>query len=135
MARALSIDLRQRALAMYDDGLGTIEVARRLKVSPAWARRQKQRRREGRPIEPGTGSGRRPLLDDAARVTLYRWVGERPDATIAELRERCRAELGIAISVGATWNALRAGRFTLKKSRNTPPSNSARTSRPHATRS
>jgi transposase len=45
------------------------------------------------------------------------WVDERPDATLAELRARARAELGVAVSVGCVWATLRRMRLTLKKSR------------------
>lgn len=132
---ALSIDVRTRALAFYDAGLSTKQVAERLAVSPAWARRMKQRRREGKPLAPGTTTGRRPRLDADARATLSAWVDERPDATLEELRVRCRGELGLAVSSGTIWNALRAGRLTYKKSRSSPPSSAGPTSRPRATRS
>ncbi len=126
---ALSIDLRKRALALYDEGHKTTQIARQLRVSPAWARRQKQRRREGKPLEPGVTSGRKPRLDAASRATLLAWVEARPDATLAELRVRCRDELDLTLSIGTLWNALRAERLTLKKSRSMPPSNSGPMSR------
>ena len=113
----MSIDLRKRALALYDAGHKTAEVVRRLSVSPAWARRQKQRRREGRPIAAGVGTGRRPLLDKRARDVLCGWVRARPDATLQELRRRLADELGLTVSIGTVWNALAAEAFTLKKSR------------------
>lgn len=102
---------------MYDAGHRTAEVVRRLAVSPAWARRQKQRRREGRPLTPGKSPGRRPRLDADARFGLAAWVREKPDSTLDELRRRLRDELGLAVSVGTVWNVLRQDAFTLKKSR------------------
>jgi transposase len=105
--------LRQRVLALYDEGSKTKQIALRLKVSPAWCRRVKQRRHE----PPRKYAGRKPKLDAAARVMLAAWIEQRPDATLAELQNRIKAELGIAISSGALWNTLKAMTFTFKKSR------------------
>ncbi len=105
--------LRQRVLALYDEGSKTKQIAERLKVSPAYCRRVKQRRHE----PPRQNRGRKPKLDAAARLTLSAWVEQQPDATLAELQERIGRELGIAICSGALWNTLRAMKFTFKKSR------------------
>jgi transposase len=103
--------LRQRVLALYDEGSKTKQIAERLKVSPAWCRRVKQRRHE----PPRVNRGRRPKLDAAARTTLAGWIDQQPDATLEQLRQRIQVELGIAISSGALWNTLKAMKFTFKK--------------------
>lgn len=115
---AYSVDLKRRVLSFYDRGLATVEVARRLDVSPSWCRRVKQRRDE----PPRTVGGSRPKLDAAARERLGRFVDERPDATLEELRARVREEIGVLVSVGCLWNTLRRMRLSYKKSRSSPPS-------------
>jgi transposase len=45
MGAPYSQDLRDRVLAAYDAGKRTGEIAESFQVSPAWARRVKQRRR------------------------------------------------------------------------------------------
>jgi transposase len=114
---AHSMDLRQRVLAAYDEGMQTCEVAKRLSVSRSWARRIKQWRSEGRPIAPKPVGGSKPKLDAAAREKLARFVDEQPDATLAELQRRIAEELNIDVSIGALWNTLRVLRLSLKKSR------------------
>ena len=104
--------LRQRVLALYDEGSKTKQIAERLKVSPSWCRRVKQRRHE----PPRKPTGRKPKLDEAARATLAGWIKQQPDATLAELQQRIQRELEITISTGALWNTLRKMKFTLKKS-------------------
>lgn len=108
---AYSMDLRDRVLALYDEGVKTKQVAKQLRISPAWARRVKQRR--DRP--PRKVGGSVPKLDQAARARLAAWVDQRPDATPEELRRRVKDELGIGVSIGCLWNTLRALKLTFKK--------------------
>lgn len=117
MGAAYSTDLRERALALYDEGHKTQTVAERLKVSRSWARRTKQKRNAGEPIAPRPCGGSKPRLDEAARRELERFVEERPDATLETLRKRIAQELKVSISVGALWDTLHAMKLTLKKSR------------------
>jgi transposase len=110
---AYSQDLRQRVLAFYDQGVPTIEVARRLSVSASWCRRVKQRRDQPRRVVGGS----RPRLDEAARAALGRWIDQKPDATLEELRWRIRTQLGLVVSIGCLWNTLRRMKLSYKKSR------------------
>lgn len=124
--RAYSVDLRQRILADCDRGDGTRAVARRFRVSESWVRRLKQRRRETGEIAP------RPVgQPKGGRVTRYAEAlralnVQRPDATLAELREA----LGNSVSVTTIWRALQDLRLSFKKKRLTPPSRTVPTLRP-----
>ena len=71
---AYSMDLRERVLSLYDEGLKTKQVAKRLKVCPAWARRIKQWRNEGKSIAPRPAGGSKPKLDEQARGELSRFA-------------------------------------------------------------
>ena|SRR5579863_5249715 len=105
--------LKDRVLALYDEGKQTKEIAQRLKVSPAWCRRVKQRR-----VDPSLKIGGGHFkLDAAGRAALAHWVKEQPDATLEELQRRCLDKLNIRISIGALWNTLRRMKLSLKKSR------------------
>jgi transposase len=126
---AYSLDLRKRVLAACDAGQSTKKVAEQFDVSPAWVRRLKQRRREDGSIEPRPIPGAKPKLDQAARDWLLERVRRQPDATLEELRHQLKTELGIGISIGALWMALRKRKFSFKKSRSTPPNSSGPTSR------
>jgi transposase len=110
---AYSNDLRQRVLMLYDEGKKTKPISQQLRVSPAWARRVKQRRNQ----PPRKIGGSKPKLDDAARATLLCWIESKPDLTLEELRVRIRKDLGITVSVGCLWNTLRAMKLSFKKSR------------------
>lgn len=116
MAAPYSDDLRTRVLMAYDRGMQTKEVSAAFSVSPAWARRCKQRRHEtGQTTHRPMGGKRFEKID---RDALARLVAQQPDATLEELRSR----LGVACAISAIWSALRSLRISYKKSRSTPRS-------------
>ena len=121
------MDLRERALALSDEGLKTAQVAKRLKVSTTFVRDLKRKRRKGESLEARRPSGRKFKLDVDARVVLARKVALTPDATLEELREWIARDLKISISLGALWNTLRDIKLTLKKSRSMPANSRGRT--------
>jgi transposase len=124
MGAAYSQDLRDRVIRAYQRGMATAEIARVFDVSPAWARRVKQRLRESGETAPRkVGS---PGVRKIDRERLAQLVSEQPDATLKELRER----LGIQCAESAICTALKKLGLSFKKRRSTRPSRIARTSRP-----
>jgi transposase len=106
------MDLRERALADCDAGVGTRAVARKYTVSESWVRRLKQRRREDGSIEPRTATpGPKPTLAPHAE-RLRELARGRPDLSAAEYGER----LGVGVAAVTVWRALRRLGLTFKKS-------------------
>lgn len=122
MAAPYAQDLRDRVLAAYDRGTQTKEIAKTFAVSPAWARRVKQVRREAGRTSPLPMGGVRVLKVDLQQLGTL--VAEQPDATIAELHRRLGVERCSASAVGM---ALQRLGLTLKKRRCMPASRTART--------
>jgi len=103
-------------MAAYDAGRQTREIAKTFNVSPAWARRLKQHKRERGDIIPRSGGGgQTPKVDP---LQLSKLVNQKPDATLAELRE----SLKVDCSLWTICKALRRLKLTYKKSRSMPPS-------------
>ena len=122
MAAPYSQDLRDRVLAAYDRGMKTKQIAIVFCVSPAWARRIKQRRREtGETTPRKMGS---PGVRKIDRTRLGELVAEQPDATASELRER----LGVSCSESAIYLVLKEMGLSYKKKRCTRASRTAPTS-------
>jgi transposase len=115
-------DLRDRVLAAYDRGMQTKQIADTFQVSPAWARRVKQRRREHGQTTARPMGGATVVKIDLHR--LAQLVDAQPDATLEELAQR----LGCGCGATAVCMALKRAKITLKKKRSTPPSRTARTS-------
>lgn len=123
MAAPYSDDLRDRVLAAYDRGMTTKQIADIFQVSPAWARRIRQCRRETGRVRPLPTGGRRGRKID--RGLLSQFVAQQPDITLKELREK----LGIKCALSSIWQALDQLGLSFKKSLSTRPSRIVRMSR------
>jgi transposase len=121
MGAPYSQDLRDRVLAAYDRGLRTKFIATTFAISPAWARRLKQRRRETGETSARPMGGATVVKID--RVRLAALVRQQPDATLAELRER----LGVTVAISAVSMALKALGLSFKKRRSARRSRSGPT--------
>jgi transposase len=122
MGAPYSQDLRDRVLAAYDRGMKTKQIAKLFDVSSAWARRIKQRRREGGIVSAKPMGGIRVVKIDLER--LRQLVVQQPDATTQELHQR----LGCACGESAVGMALRRLNLTFKKRLFMRPSRTGRTS-------
>jgi transposase len=103
-------------LAAYDRGLKTKQIAETFAVSPAWARRVKQRRRETGCTTPLPRGGATVIKIDMHR--LAELVEQQPDATMLELRDH----LGVDCTESAICLALKRLGLTFKKRRSMRPS-------------
>lgn len=111
MARAYSIDLRERVLQDADAGVPSKDLAARYHVSLAWVNALKQRRRETGAIaaHKQTKFRARVLAEKAGHLGAL--VAARPDATLAELREA----LATSAALSTIWRELDRLRLTVKK--------------------
>ncbi|SRR5579883_1573954 len=120
--KAYSMDLRQRVLEDCDAGLTTQQVADKYRVSTAWIRRLKQRRRQSGAIAPRSARhGPKPSWD-AYSGRLGQAIRHKPDATLAELRD----QLGLTVALSTLWRAVKALGLSVKKKLSTPPNRTAR---------
>lgn len=122
MSKPYPQELRDRVLAAYDRGMKTKAIADLFLVSPAWARRIKQRRRQtGRTIALPMGG------ITVVKINMNRLrelLEQQPDATTVELHRR----LNIDCSISAVDMALRRMGWSFKKRRFMPPSRTGPTS-------
>jgi transposase len=109
-------DLRDRVLAAYDRGNKTKQISEMFDVSPAWARRVKQVRREQQRCTRLPMGGVRVVKIDLEE--LRKLVEQQPDATIPELHERLGKDRCSESAVGMAL--LRLG-LSFKKRRSMPP--------------
>jgi transposase len=123
---AYSQDLRERVVRACDERRGTRQqIADLFRVSTAWIRRLLQRRRQTGSFaaKPHAG-GPPPKMDEPRRARLLVLVGQQPDATLAELRDR----LGAPVHPCTIHRALARLGLGVKKKSCTPRSRTAPTS-------
>jgi transposase len=113
MGAAYSQDLRDRVLAAYERGMKTKLIAQTFCVSPAWARRVKQRLREFGETSPRPAGGARVIKIEPDR--LREAVRQKPDATLKELREM----IGVECAESSICMALKRLKISFKKRRST----------------
>lgn len=128
MAKALSVDLRERVIGAVEGGLSRRQAAERFGVSASSAIRWCTLKEEQGSVAPKRQGGDRlsGRIESHASVILS-LVDEIPDITLAELRQRL-AERGIAAGIATLWRFFRRRRITLKKSRRMRPSRTVPTS-------
>ena len=124
--RTLSLDLRERILAAYDNGEGTRpEIAHRFRVSLGMVKKLLQQRRRTGDIAPRHRfCGRKPLIVAAHRSQMRSLLARKNDLTLKELRQAT----GLKCSLQAINVALGKLGLTYKKRHSVPASKTALTS-------
>lgn len=116
MTKALSIDLRERVVAVIDGGLSRRQAAARFGVSVSSAIRwHALARRSGSATPRRQGGDRRSGRIEAHADVILNAVARQPDITLAELRELLAAH-GVGVGIATIWRFFARRKITLKKS-------------------
>lgn len=124
--QTISLDLRERILEAYDEGVSTREqVARRFRVSLGMVKKLLQQRRHSGDIRARHHlAGRKPQIVAEHREKMGLLLKKEPDLSLKELREA----LGLKCSLQAIHVVLGKMEMTLKKRLSVPANKTARTS-------
>jgi transposase len=116
--QAYSLDLRQRVVSAYENGVETIqEVAERFSVSRSFIKKMLARKRStGNIALVGHRGGQKKRLSDKHRKWLLKTVLAQPDITLADLQERIEKQKSISVSVPTLSRELR--RLNLRRKKN-----------------
>lgn len=113
MARAYSMDLRERVIQDAEAGLSTKELTSRYHVSRAWVDALKQRKRDTGSIAPLKQTKFRGRVLEGQDDRLAAAITAQPDATLRELRDTLKTAAGLA----TIWRAVNQLNLTVKKNR------------------
>ncbi len=124
--KTISLDLRERILATYDQGEETrATVARRFRVSVGMVKKLLQQRRRIGDLRPQHHrSGSKPRIVASHRQQLRTLLAQKPDLTLKELR----AATGLACTLPAIHYVLAKLGLTYKKRHSAPANKTAPTS-------
>jgi transposase len=114
MARAYSLDLRERVVAAVAAGESCRKVAATFKVSVASVVKWSQRFRATGSAAARPMGGQRPYALAGERDWLLSRLAEKPDVTLRALLAEL-AERGIVVSYYAVWNFLEHEGVSFKK--------------------
>ena len=122
----LSLDLRERIVSSYDKGEGTRdEIARRFRVSLGMVKKLLQQRRKTGSIKARHHlAGRKKTIVAEHRIAIRRHLKDKPDMTLAELREALKLEC----TLPAIHYVLVDMGLTYKKRLSARPNRTAKTS-------
>ena len=111
--RATSVDLRKRVVAArVEDGQSMGEIAQRFKIPKGTVQNILERYRDAGTFEAKPqNAGRKPAFSSKALRQLEQDLQRHPDATLAELRDRC----GLKVSVVAIHYRVKELGYTRKK--------------------
>ena len=116
MTKALSVDLRERVVAVIDGGLSRRQAAARFGVSVSSAIRwHALARRTGTATPRQQGGDRRSGRIEAHADVILAAVAKQPDITLAELREMLAGH-GVSVGIATLWRFFARRKITLKKS-------------------
>jgi transposase len=125
MAKALSVDLRERVIAAVEGGVSGRQAALRFEVSASSVSRGRSKLTpEGQIAPRRQGGDRRSGRIEAHAETILKAVDATPDITLSELQTMLK-EAGISAGIGTIWRFFARRKITLKKRRRTPPSSDA----------
>jgi len=116
MGKSLSLDIRERVVALVDDGFSCREAARRLRISAASAVRIMQRKRQTGGVKTSPQGRPRGSKLDVVSGWLQTRVEAEPDITMPELAELLKQEHAVTATPAMLSRHLihRLG-FTYKK--------------------
>jgi transposase len=116
--RAYSLDLRQKVVAAYQRGLGTIdEIAALFSVGPTFVKKMLRLHREGGDLSPlPHGGGHTPKLSDKHLQMIRAQIARNNDVTAEELRELLLKRASVEVSQPTISRAL--ARLNLPRKKN-----------------
>jgi len=115
--KAYSLDLRQRVVSAYLNGVESIrEVSEQFQVSESFLKKMLARQRSGDTLAPrGHGGGKKKALSDKHRKWILKTVLDEPDMTLGELQERVTDKKQLTVSVPTLSRELRELNLRRKK--------------------
>ena len=114
MARAYSLDLRERVVAFVASGQTTRAASAVFGISVASVVKWNQRKSATGSAAAKPMGGKRPFLLEAERDWLLARLDEKPDLTLHALRNELR-ERGVTVSCDTLWRFLKRQEISFKK--------------------
>ena len=117
MAKALSMDLRERLISAVEDGMSRRSAAKLFSVAPSTAIKWVDQKRRAGSVRPcSRGGDHRSHGLEAHAVELVSLARD-TDMTLAELVDHVRESHGLEVAQSTIWRLLDRHDMTFKKNR------------------
>ncbi len=117
MAKALSMDLRERLISAVEDGMSRRSAAKLFSVAPSTAIKWVDQKRRTGSVRPcSRGGDHRSHGLEAHAVELVSLARD-TDMTLAELVDHVRESHGLEVAQSTVWRLLDRHDMTFKKNR------------------
>jgi transposase len=126
MARAYSLDLRQRVVEAIEDGVSSREAARRFAIGIATAGAWHRLWRRTGDVQPGRQGKPKGSKLDAHEKFVLGLMENKKDISLEEIAERLAEERDVSACPATIWYFFDKRGITFKKRRRTRASNNAR---------
>lgn len=115
--KAYSLDLRQRVVAAYEQGKGSLaQVAEQFNVGQTFVKKMLRQKRESGTVAPlAHGGGRQPSLSEKEHRLVRQRVKEQPDVSLMELQEHLATKARVEVSLPTIHRSLRRSGLSHKK--------------------
>jgi transposase len=127
MARAYSLDLRQRVVMAIEEGLSSREAARRFAIGIATAGAWHRLWRRTGDVQPGRQGKPKGSKLDAHEEFVLGLVESQKDISLEEIAARLREDCGVLVCPATIWYFLDKRSITFKKRQGMRANNNART--------
>jgi transposase len=110
-----SRDLREKVVAAAKQEPSSLRVAERFGVSGSWVRKLRLRVKKGGNLDPMHGGGRERLVTGEHADAVRDISGEKPDATLNEMRRQLKKRTGLKVSEPTMSRTMRRLGLTHKR--------------------
>jgi transposase len=114
--RTYPVEFRHRVIALSQQGMKSVEIARVLGVTSSWVDSIKRLHAAGKSLEPKSRANKRKSLAQREGDRLRARVGAEAGTTLEDLKR----DLNLTDSISNIWYALQTLGITLKKKRSGP---------------
>jgi transposase len=115
MARAYSLDLRERVVAAIEAGISTRQAAAQFSIGIATAGSWARLKRSQGDVRPGRQGKPKGSVLDAHADFILGAIEDKPDTTLDEMVDRLAAERAVTVVRTAVWKFLDRRDMTHKK--------------------
>lgn len=116
MTAAYSLDLRERIIQTKLTGQYTNkEIAEIFMIGITSVKEYFRKYRDNESLVPNKPGGRHPIIEDAEKILIRKYISDNPDATLAEYCKQLEIDTGKSVTVQCMHYVIKGLKISYKK--------------------